>query len=302
MEKRSVLYPVLVFGGLLAACFIFIIVLLRSLGGDEGDEHAWTSGKGPKIGVVEVKGVISESKETLAQLVRFRRDKEIKAIVLRVDSPGGQVAPSQEIFRAVERAKQDKHVVVSMGTLAASGGYYVSAPADKIYASRGTITGSIGVISEFPEIEGVLDFLRVKTNTIKSGTLKDIGSPLRPMTEPERKFLQGFVDDIYEQFLTDVAGARHIDKAELRKIADGRVLTGQQAKEAHLVDEIGNLEEAIAGAAKLACETGEPVPVFAHKKRGLLAELFHDGAEGLFRGATESLGGRGSVEARDPRF
>ena len=305
MEKRAVLYPVLIFGGLLLACFVFALVLFKSLDNDSGDEHAWTSGKGPKIGVIEVSGVIKESREPLGQLVRFRRDPDIKAIVVRVDSPGGQVAPSQDVYRAILRARKDKKVVVSMGTLAASGGYYIASAADKIYAEAGTITGSIGVISEFPEVDAVLDLLRVKFNTIKSGPLKDVGSPLRPMTDEEHRYLQGFVDDIYEQFLGDVASARKLDKNELRKIADGRVLTGEQAKAAKLVDEIGNLEDAIDGAAKLAGvydEKSPPVPVFAKPKRGLLGSLLEDGAEGAMRGANEALRPRSAVEARDPRF
>jgi protease-4 len=303
--KRAWLYPVLVFGGLLAACFLFTLILFKSLAGGDGDEHSWTSGKGPKIGVVDVSGVINASKETLSQLIRFRRDKDIKAIVVRVDSPGGQVGPSQEIYAAIQRARKDKKVVVSMGTLAASGGYYIASAADRVWANPGTITGSIGVISEFPEVEALLDLARVKVTTVKSGALKDVGSPLRPMTPEEHKYLQGFVDDVYEQFLSDVASARKLDKEELRKIADGRILTGVEAKKAHLVDELGNLEDAIEGACKLAgCkpEEGEPVPVFARPKRGLLAELLHDGVDGMMRGATDALERGGHVEARDPRF
>src|SRR5438105_9113060 len=168
MDKRSVAYPLIVFGGLLAACFVFAIVLFSLVGGGKDDDKAWTGGKGPKIGVVEVNGVISASKEPLRQLIEFRRDKDIKAIVVRIDSPGGSVAPSQEVYRAILRARKDKKVVVSMGTVAASGGYYIASAADKIYALPGTITGSIGVISEFPEVDGLLDLLHVKATTIKS--------------------------------------------------------------------------------------------------------------------------------------
>jgi protease-4 len=304
MEKRSILVPALVFGGLLAVCFIFALILFSSLGGssDDGDKYAWTSGSGPKIGVIEVKGVITDSRDTLSQLVELRRDPAIKAIVVRVDSPGGAVAPSQEIFHAIERARKDKKVVVSMGTLAASGGFYVSVAADKVYASPGTVTGSIGVISEFPDVSGLLDWARVKATTIKSGKLKDVGSPLRPMTDDEKRYFQGLVDGIYEQFLGDVARSRKLPVEEVRKVADGRVLSGADAKQLKLVDELGNLEDAIDGAAELAGAKGTPVPVFVRKRQGLLAEILRDGAEGAAQGIKGQLPSSESVEVRDPRL
>ena len=303
IDRKSVLYPVLIFGGLLGTCFVFALILISSLNADAKKEpFAWTSGKGPKIGVVEIKGPISDSRTTVEQLIEFRRDKDIKAIVVRIDSPGGAVAPSQEMFLAIKRARQDKKVVVSMSTVAASGGFYIAVAADKVYALPGTITGSIGVISEFPQVDGLMDLLHLKATTIKSGALKDVGSPLRAMTDAEKLYLQGFVNGIFEQFLGDVAEARKLDKNELRKIADGRILTGVEARDAKLVDELGTLEDAINGAAKLAGETGEPVPVFVHPKRGLLRELLHDGAETMSGELRESLHQGASIEARDPRF
>lgn len=308
-RRSAWLVPLFVLGGLFGVTFAtaygFAAALTRD---DAGSEHGWTSGKGPKVGVVEVSGAITSSRRVIEELIAFRRDPAIKAIVVRVDSPGGAVGPSQEIFRAVKRARQDKKVVVSMGTVAASGGFYIACAADQVWASPGTITGSIGVISEFPEIDGLLDLLHVKTTTIKSGALKDTGSPLRPMTDDERRYLQAFVSGIYEQFLDDVATSRKLDKAELRRIADGRILSGLEAKEAHLVDELGNLEDAVEAAARLAGEKGDPVPVFARERRGLLGELLRDGAKemagGAVRGAAESMHeARGaSVQARDPRF
>ena len=304
MEQRAWLQPLVVFGSLLVACFVFAYVMFSALAGDSKNGNAWTSGKGPRIGVVEISGVISASRPALEQLIEFRRDKDIKAIVVRVDSPGGSVGPSQEIFRAIERTRKDKKVVVSMGTVAASGGYYIACAADQIWASPGTITGSIGVISEFAEVEPLLDLARVRTTTVKSGALKDVGSPLRAMTEDERRYLQAFVDGIYQQFLGDVARSRHIDKDKLRAIADGRILSGAEAKEAHLVDELGNLEDAIEAAARLAGQSGDPVPVFARPRRGLVSELLHESAEGAISGAAEGVRGAtgSSVQARDPRF
>jgi protease-4 len=203
------------------------------------------------------------------------------------------------MYRAVLRTRKDKKVVCSMGTLAASGGYYVAAACDKIYASPGTITGSIGVISEFPHVNELMSLARVNVDTVKSAAMKDAGSPLRPMTDGERKFFQGFVDGVYEQFLDDVSTARKIPKETLRPLADGRILTGKQALEHHLVDELGNFEDALEGAAKLAGATGEPVPVFQKKPRsGMIEELLR----GAVQGAVEGAAPRGSIEVRDPRL
>jgi protease-4 len=294
MEKRSALYAFLVFGGLLGLCFAFFLILMTSI--DTSGEPSWGSGDGPRIGVIEVAGVIGDTKETVGQLHELRTKESIKAIVVRIDSPGGAVAPSQEVYRAILRAREKKKVVCSMGTLAASGGYYIAAACDKIYANKGTITGSIGVISELPHVHQLLDLARIQVDTMKSGALKDIGSPLRPMTADEKKFFQSFIDGIYEQFLDDVATARKLDKNELRLIADGRILTGAEALKAKLVDEIGNLEDAIDGAAKLANEKGDAVPVFIRKPgKGVLAEML--------KGAAESLTpSRQTIQARDPRL
>jgi protease-4 len=294
VEKRSALYALLVFGSLLGLCFVFLYFLFSAL--EQKGEAGWGSGLGPHIGVVELSGEIRESREIVGQLHELRRDKTIKAIIVRIDSPGGAVAPSQEIFRAIQRAKKDKKVVCSMGTLAASGGYYVAAACDKIYASPGTITGSIGVISEFPHVQGLMALAHVEVDTIKSGVLKDSGSPLRAMTAVERIYFQQFVDGVYEQFLDDVATARKIPKETLRPLADGRILSGKEALKDHLVDELGNLEDALEGAAKLAGADGEPVPVFRKKpSASWLGELVRGAVDG-------ALVPRGSIEVRDPRL
>jgi len=297
VEKRSALYALLVFGSLLALCFVFLYFLFSAL--EQKGEQGWGNGTGPHIGVVELTGTITDSKDVIGQLHELRKDDSIKAIVLRIDSPGGAVAPSQEMYRAVMRAKKDKKVVCSMGTVAASGGFYVASACDKIYASPGTITGSIGVISEFPHVNELMALAKVDVDTIKSAPMKDAGSPLRAMTDGERKFFQGFVDSVYEQFLDDVAAARKIPKETLRPIADGRILTGKQALEHKLIDELGNLEDAIDGAAKLAGASGEPVPVFEKKPRSsMIGEILR----GAVHGAFESAAPRGSIEVRDPRL
>jgi protease-4 len=294
MERRSALYALAVFGSLLGLCFLFLFLLFSSL---DGREAGWGAGSGPKIGIVEIEGVIKggDAREVVGKLHELRRDASIKALVVRVDSPGGAVAPSQEIHQAILRARKDKKVVCSMGTVAASGGYYVAAACDQIFASAGTITGSIGVISEVPHVQKLLDLARVDVDTIKSGAMKDIGSPLRAMSSDERHFLQGFVDNIYEQFLSDVAAARKLDKDKLRALADGRILTGKQAFEAGLVDKLGNFEDAVEAAARLAGEKGTPVPLFEKRGgRSLFGELFRD--------AAAELRARQSVEVRDPRL
>ncbi len=297
MEKRSALYALLVFGSLLALSFVFLYFLFSAL--EQKGEQGWGTGVGPKIGVVELTGTITDGKDVIGQLRELRKDDSIKAIVLRIDSPGGAVAPSQEIYRAVLRTKKDKKVVCSMGTVAASGGFYVASACDKIYASPGTITGSIGVISEFPHVSQLMALAKIEVDTIKSGAMKDSGSPLRAMTDTERKFFQGFVDGVYEQFLDDVSTARKIPKETLRPLADGRILTGQQALEHHLIDELGNLEDAIEGAGKLAGATGEPVPVFQKKPRGsIIGEMLRGAAEG----AVEAARPHGTIEVRDPRL
>jgi protease IV len=297
VEKRSALYALLVFGSLLGLCFVFLYFLFSAL--EQKGEQGWGSGLGPHIAVVELTGTITDSKGIIGQLHELRKDDSIKAIVVRIDSPGGAVAPSQEIYRAVLRTKKDKKVVCSMGTVAASGGFYVASACDKIYASPGTITGSIGVISEFPHVQGLMALARIDVDTIKSGTLKDSGSPLRAMSDGERKFFQAFVNGVYEQFLDDVATARKIPKETLRPLADGRILSGQEALEHHLIDALGNLEDAIDGAAKLAGASGEPVPVFQRKPRGsFVGEMLR----GAMQGAIESVGPHGSIEVRDPRL
>ncbi|MEK6607657.1 MAG: signal peptide peptidase SppA [Myxococcota bacterium] len=280
MDRKGVIVAVLVFGGLLALCFGFALVLIRSAGGSSPYQ-----GDGPRIGVVEVLGAIKDTKVQLEQLEAFRRDESIRAIVVRIDSPGGAVGPSQELHRAITRARSKKKVVASLGAVAASGGYYAASAADRIVASPGTITGSIGVIAQVAEISELLDLARIHTATFKSGALKDAGSPVRPLTDADRAHLQGIIDDIYAQFVRDVSTSRHLEEAKVRAIADGRVLTGRQALEQRLVDELGNLDDALARAAALAGAKGDPVPVYppARDLSGLVDLI------DLIRGASTAL-------------
>ncbi len=228
---------------------------------------------GEKVGVVEIKGVIADAKETVLQLKRFRKNKDVKAIVLRIDSPGGGVGPSQEIYAEVKKTTRTKKVVASMGAIAASGGYYVAAAADHVVANPGTITGSIGVLMQFANMEELFKKIGLSAVVLKSGDYKDTGSPLRKMTPKERELLQGFIDNVHQQFVTAVAEGRKMSEESVRAIADGRILSGEQAQKLGLLDSLGNMEDAIVIAAELGGIKGEPSVVYAEKKKFSILEL-----------------------------
>ncbi|MDO9288769.1 MAG: signal peptide peptidase SppA [Thermodesulfovibrionales bacterium] len=213
---------------------------------------------GEKVAVVRIEGPIMDSKNSVDEIKDYVKDPSVKAIVLRVDSPGGAVAPSQEIYEEVKKATLKKKVIVSMGSVAASGGYYISAPANRIIANPGTLTGSIGVIMEIPNLEGLLNKIGVKTEVIKSGKHKDMASAFRSMGKEERAILQNVLDDVHEQFIKAVSEGRKMSFDDVKELADGRIFTGRQALGIGLVDELGSLEDAINVAAKLAGIKGEP--------------------------------------------
>jgi protease IV len=235
-----------------------------------------------RIALVRVEGVILDAKDTVAELKRFGDSSSVKAIVLRIDSPGGGVVPSQEIHDAVQRvrSKHKKTVVASMGTVAASGGYYIDAAADRIIANPGTLTGSIGVIMELVNLEGLLKKVGVEGVVVKSGHYKDIGSPFRKMGPDDRRILQSVMDDVHNQFIEAVAEGRSLDVAVVRKLADGRIFTGRQAVDVKLVDELGDLDDAVRIAADLVGIEGEPTLV-EPKKRFSIKELIESRMQGL---------------------
>ena len=255
-HKHPVLTGLLVLGGIMLFFWGGITFFVSSLVGPSKSELFLKEG----IGVIDVKGVILESEDTLANLVAFREEPKIKAIVLRIDSPGGAVGASQEIFDEVRRTSKIKPVVASMGSVAASGGLYVSLGASKIVANPGTLTGSMGVILKFANLEGLFDKIGYKNEVVKSGRLKDIGSPSRPMTAEEREMLQGMIDNVQDQFVQAVSESRSLPAPEVRKIADGRIFSGQQAKEYGLVDQLGNFSDAVILAADLAGMKSEKMP------------------------------------------
>lgn len=225
---------------------------------------------GERVAIIRIEGPILDSKAVVEEIKNYLKDPSVKAIILRVDSPGGAVAPSQEIYEEVRKAVTKKKVVVSMGSVAASGGYYIAAPATKIIANPGTLTGSIGVIMEIPNLEGLMSKIGVKTEVIKSGKHKDLASVFRGVGKEEREILQGVLDNVHEQFITAVAEGRKLLREDVKKIADGRVFTGEQALKVGLVDELGNLEDAVKTAAKLAGIRGEPVVISKKEKFSLM--------------------------------
>jgi protease-4 len=213
-----------------------------------------------RIALVRVEGVILDAQQTVSELKKFGENPSVKAIVLRIDSPGGGVVPSQEIHDAVLRLrnKHAKAVVASMGTVAASGGYYIAVATDRIVANPGTLTGSIGVIMELANLEGLLKKIGVQSVVVKSGPHKDLGSPFRAISPEERRILQTVMDDVHGQFIEAVAEGRSLDLRDVTRLADGRVFTGRQAKDAKLVDDLGDLDDAIRLAADMAGIEGEP--------------------------------------------
>ena len=230
-----------------------------------------------QIGVIEVKGTIAGADPVIENIQSFSDDEMISAILIRVDSPGGSVSASQEIVEAIQSI--EKPVVISMGDMAASGAYYVSCAGPKIFASAGTLTGSIGVILQIVEYKDVIEFLKLKVHTIKTGELKDAGSPFREFNETDSAYFTELGLEILDQFIEHVANARHLDKAVVTKLATGRVWTGREAKKLGLIDEIGGMNAAIVALKKEANITGPHQLVYPKRKNNdLLYSLIEQGA------------------------
>ncbi len=271
--RRPVLRGCAVVFGVLLAFFILFGIVSRM------EESPFA--KGDKVAVLPITGVIADSEATIDQLKKFAKDGSVKAIVLRINSPGGGVGPSQEIYEEVRKLKGKKPVVASMGAVAASGGYYIACGAQKIYANPGTITGSIGVIMQFVNVKDLIEKIGIKGFAVKSGELKDAGSPLRDMTSEERQYLQGVIDNVFGQFVQAVAEGRKLEADAVRKIADGRVFTGEQAKALGLVDALGNQEDAVAEAGRMAKIAGEPRVVLPPKKKVSILDLLREEAKSI---------------------
>ena len=231
-------------------------------------------GVGDKVGIVNIIGPIVSSEETIKELEKFRSRNDVSAILVRIDSPGGLVAPTQEIYEKIKLIKQEKPIVASMGSVAASGGYYISLGADSIIANPGSIVGSIGVIMNYPVMTELLNKVGINFETIKSGELKDVGSYSREVTKADREHLNDMVLDMYKQFVDAVTQNRSLSEEEVLKIADGRVFTGRQSKELGLIDVIGTFDDAITIAGSLGQIKGKPKTVQVNKKRPSLLDWF----------------------------
>ena len=242
---------------------------------------------GDKIAIVEIKGVITQSSGIIEEIRQYDEDEGVKAIILRIDSPGGGVGPAQEIHREILKVKSKKKVVTSMGSVAASGGYYIACASDLIIANPGTITGSIGVLMEFTNIEELFKKIGIKGVVLKSGEHKDIGSPFREMTPEEKKIIQGVIDNVHQQFILAVAKGRKLDQAKVVEIADGRILTGEQAKQLGLVDQIGNLQDAIDIVAKMVGIEGKPNVLYPKKRFSLWEILVKETASTILETLSE---------------
>ncbi len=233
----------------------------------------WTFTSRESVAILEIEGPIFDARAPLKQLKTYSDNSSVKAIMVRINSPGGAVAPSQELFEELKKVREKgKKVVISMGSVAASGGYYIACAADEIYANPGTITGSIGVIAEFPNVEGLMDKVGIKFETITTGQYKDTGSAFRPMTEDEHKLLHEMLMDVYDQFVEAVAEGRGMPIEDVKKYADGRVFSGRQALDYGFVDALGTQNDAIKRAAELAGIKGEPRIIRKPRRRFLLGQ------------------------------
>jgi protease-4 len=300
LDKRAAAVLSVIFGGLFLVLFAFLFLAYAAVKstGSSLDADSPSATSGARLAVLELHGQIGDPQngvdgdKVLRQIKKLEKDDDIKGFVLRIDSPGGAVAPSQEIFRALLHARRvkKKAVVVSMGNLAASGGYYIAAAADWIVANPGTLTGSIGVIFQHFNVRGLMETVRVEETTFKSGKYKDTLSPFRPVGDQDREEIQGLSDDVYKQFIADVADGRGTTPDKIAPLAEGRIYTGARAKELKLVDELGSLDEAAAKAWSLAGQTGEPkLQLPKSDKEGGLRELLRGSFQGAFQGAAQGL-------------
>ncbi len=270
-RRHPILFSFLTFAAIAGSTMVVMTLLIVIGMGSAGISGLDSIGE--KVGVVRIEGVIYSAEETVSAIKQFREDDDVKAILLRIDSPGGGVGPSQEIYREVRKTLPTKKVVVSMGSVAASGGYYIAAGAHEIMANPGTITGSLGVIMQYTDFSDLMEKLGLAPVVIKSGEYKDIGSPVRPMTDREREILEEFTAKIHEQFKRDIAEGRGMEMEKVSEIADGRIFTGEEAVELGLVDRLGNQEDAIERAGRLGGIEGDVHPVYLPKRETSLLDL-----------------------------
>ncbi len=269
MKRPWLVYGLAFLGGLVLFLILlsFIFALLA--------KYKYLHFGKPKIGVLEIKGVILDSDEYLSAIKEFRTRQDVKAVLVRVESPGGAIGPTQELFEELKKLRKEKPIYVSMGGVSASGGYYVSLAGEKIFANPGTITGSIGVVIELPNLEKLFEKLGIKSETIKSGEFKDTGSIYRGLTKEEREYLRSKVNKLHEQFVRAVAEERKLPLEKVRSLADGRIYTGEEAKALKLVDELGNYYTALE-ELKRRVNLKEVEIVILPRKKGFWERFFEE--------------------------
>ncbi len=276
MKRKRILIGL----GVIAALLIFFFTILFFFGRYSGGRSSRFT-FGDKIAIVEVKGVITQSSGIIEELQQYLEDDGVKAIILRIDSPGGGVGSAQEIYREIIKIKSKKKVVTSMGSVAASGGYYIACASGLIVGNLGTITGSSGVIMQFSNFEELLKKIGIKGVVLKSGEHKDIGSPFREMTPEEKRIMQEVLDNVHQQFIQAVAEGRKLDRSKVVQIADGRIMTGEQAKNLGLVDQMGNLQDTIDITAKMVGIVGKPIVLYPKKRISIWELLMRDMASAI---------------------
>jgi protease-4 len=260
-QKHPILLGFFILTGIFFLFLGGISLLISSIISNSSKTDIFTKKDG--VGIIELKGLIVSSEQILKHLTEFRNNPNVKSIVLRIESPGGAVGAAQEIYQEVKRTNEVKPVVASMGSMGASGGYYAALGADNIIANPGTMTGSIGVIVKFPNLEGLFEKIGYKSEVIKSGPLKDVGASNRPLSEEERSLMQNLIDNVYNQFVRDIAEARSMPEETIFDLADGRIYTGEQALEAGLIDSLGNFIDAITLAADMGgLDTEDPQLIY----------------------------------------
>jgi protease-4 len=278
--SKSTKWFLVILGILALVAAVSILLFISMISGSSESTETVVTGSGEKIAVVDLKGVISSSEDVVRQVKKYREDRAIKAILLHIDSPGGGVVASQEMYEEVRKTRDGgKPVVVSMGSLAASGGYYVACGASRLVANRGTLTASIGVISEFLQLHDALAKLGIDVKTIKSGKLKDAGSPVRKMNEDDERYFQSLMDNVHQQFIAVVEKERKMSHEAVVALADGRVFTGEEAVSMGLVDTLGTFEDAVKITAMLGGIHGEPSIVKERKRQSWLIPLLGDMGE-----------------------
>lgn len=261
---RSLLKGLGILFVLILIFFVGIFFYAYFTGGEAG---VLTALGGDAVGVVQIEGTINDSHDVIESLKQYGESKGVKAVVVRIDSPGGAVAPTQEIYEEIEKLRKKKPVIASLGGMAASGGYYIASACDQVVSNPGTLTGSIGVIMELGNVEELMKKIGVQGYNIKSGANKDLGSPMKPLSPEGRAILQGLVNSVHAQFVRDVAKGRKMEEEKVRELADGRVYSGEQAKGLGLVDLLGNMEDAIDQAAKRSGIKGKPQVVYSRAEQ-----------------------------------